>query len=148
MFFKNLPSSWLSCQDPLYLLKSILPFTVQPKKVQTGNDSLIIYQQHQISEKYDECARSLTVLLKCMCMCVCVCTYTPLWLYPDIWANFSQNHTCYFLRGGQQLKTCTEGQPKTSTCTPEPPCRGIPGREDKQPFFKSQPFNFCESHSL
>lgn len=106
--------------------------------------SLIIYQQHQISEKYDECARSLTVLL----MCMCVCTYTPLWLYPDIWANFSQNHTCYFLRGGQQLKTCTEGQPKTSTCTPEPPCRGIPGREDKQPFFKSQPFNFCESHSL
>lgn len=98
MFFKNLPSSWLSCQDPLYLLKSILPFTVQPKKVQTGNDSLIIYQQHQISEKYDECARSLTVLLKCMCMCVCVYVHTPVALSRHLGKLFSESHMLFFKR--------------------------------------------------
>lgn len=32
---------------------------------------------------------------------------------PDIWVNFSL-HTCYFLRGGQQLKIYTEEEGKKS----------------------------------
>lgn len=76
--------------------------------------------------------------MSCVCVHTYVCKCLVFWIYPDIWANFSQNHTCYFLRGGQQLKTYTEGLLKTSTCSPEPPHRGVQAREEKQSSFKSQ----------
>lgn len=61
-------------------------------------------------------------------------------MYPDIWANFSQNHTCYFLRARLAVKTIRRRPGFSSrTCRPKPfPHRGIPGREEKQSSSKSQ----------
>lgn len=73
-----------------------------------------------------------------VCVHSCVGKWLVLWLYPDIWANFSESHMLFFKRWPVVKNTHTHGLLQTSTCNPDLSHREIHSGEGKQSAFKSQ----------